>query len=44
MNAQGGGITIIPVNPNAVTVTVTTTEIDAGMTTTVAEQTVTVNG
>lgn len=44
MNNQGGGITIIPVDPNAMTVTVTTTEIDAGMTTTVAETTVTVSG
>ncbi|KAK5124550.1 hypothetical protein LTR85_001767 [Meristemomyces frigidus] len=37
------GITIVPVNPNAVTVTVTTTELDAGKTTTVAEKTVTVS-
>ncbi|KAK5704391.1 hypothetical protein LTR97_003409 [Elasticomyces elasticus] len=45
------GITIVPISPSSsgdderiVTVTVTTTQLDAGKTTTVAEQTVTISG
>lgn len=39
-----GGITIVPVNPDLTTIYVTTTTTDAGMTTTIAEATITSYG